>query len=185
MKAKGLLILFLVLALFVAGCGTQEAVSPEKTTSAPSLTKSFGTFKAKDFWGNKVDESIFAQSKVTMVNIWGTFCTPCSEEMPDLARLDKEIDGLQVVGIVIDAVDSNGNVIQSKYDKAMEIITSTGAKYTHLLPSPSLGECCLNGVTSIPVTIFVDHNGKIIGNAYIGSRSYQQWAAIISTLPLL
>ena len=184
MKTKCLLVLFVVLALFVTGCGMQEATPSEQATSAPTQANNFGTFKAKDLLGNKVNESIFAESKVTMINIWGTFCPPCIQEMPDLARLNKEIDGLQVVGIVIDAVDGDGNVIQSNYNKAIEIIKSTGADYTHLLPSPSLGSSCLNGVTSIPVTIFVDRNGNILGNAYIGSRNYQQWAAIINTLPL-
>ncbi|MBR4863119.1 MAG: TlpA family protein disulfide reductase [Oscillospiraceae bacterium] len=186
MKTKLFLVLILVLSLLIAGCGKTETAPTEATvsTTAPAQVGSFGAFEAEDLLGNKVTESIFAGHKVTMVNIWGTFCNPCINEMPDLAQLNKDFDGLQVVGIVIDAVGSDGKVIAKTYDEAVSIVKSTGADYTHLLPSPSLAKCCLSGVTSIPVTIFVDGNGDIIGNAYIGSRSYPQWAAIISSLPL-
>ena len=31
----------------------------------------------------------------------------------------------------------------------------------------------------IPVTLFLDGNGKVLGEAYIGSRNYDAWASII------
>lgn len=48
------------------------------------------SFTATDFKGNPVTSEIFAKNKLTMVNIWGTFCGPCIREMPDLARINKE-----------------------------------------------------------------------------------------------
>ena len=38
-------------------------------------------FSAKDIDGKNVSEAIFADSKITMVNVWGTFCGPCIREM--------------------------------------------------------------------------------------------------------
>ena len=35
------------------------------------------SFTATDFKGNPVTSEIFAKNKLTMVNIWGTFCGPC------------------------------------------------------------------------------------------------------------
>lgn len=48
------------------------------------------SFTATDFKGNPVTSEIFAKNKLTMVNIWGTFCGPCIREMPDLARINEE-----------------------------------------------------------------------------------------------
>ena len=48
------------------------------------------TFTATDLKGAAVTSEIFSKNKVTMLNIWGTFCGPCIREMPDLAKLNEE-----------------------------------------------------------------------------------------------
>ena len=73
------------------------------------------SFSSKDMAGNAVTSDIFAKNKLTMVNIWGTFCPPCIREMPDLAKLNSanKSKGVEVVGIPIDIVDEEGNVVPS------------------------------------------------------------------------
>ena len=70
------------------------------------------TFSGSDLNGNPVTIEIFAENKVTMLNIWGTFCGPCIREMPDLAKLNKENKdkNFEVVGIIIDILDQKGKV---------------------------------------------------------------------------
>ena len=69
-------------------------------------------FDTSDLDGNKVTEALFADNRVTMINIWGTFCPPCIREMPDLGQLstDYKAKGVQLVGVVIDALDRYGRV---------------------------------------------------------------------------
>ena len=184
MKKTVFLALFVILILLFAACGGAQAESADTKPAAPEKVGTFGAFETTDLQGNKVTQSIFAGHKITMINIWGTFCNPCIREMPELAKLNNEYEGLQVVGIVIDSTETSGKVITEKYNNAIGIIKTTGATYTHLFPSASLTQCCLKDVTSIPVTIFVNENGDIIGESYVGARNYQQWKEIIDNLPL-
>ena len=46
------------------------------------------------------------RGKVVLVNFWATWCVPCREEFPQLARLQKKLrgEGLRVLGISTDLV---------------------------------------------------------------------------------
>ena len=49
-------------------------------------------FRSLDLEGKEVKlGDIFKENKVTMVNVWATFCPPCREELPDIAKLGKEM----------------------------------------------------------------------------------------------
>ena len=159
------------------------AVPEESAAPAASETNrdSFGKFTATDLNGNEVTQGIFSNSDLTMINIWATFCGPCLQEMPDLGALSLEYadKGLQIVGFVVDVLDSSGNISSSQVDLAKEIVQKTGASYTHLLPSEDLIRIKLNAVSAVPETVFVDKNGNVVGEPLIGSRSEDDWKAII------
>lgn len=175
MRKISVLVYILVLGL-LCGC-SGETISTKKDECI------LGTFATTDMAGNPVNEKIFSGHKLTMVNIWATFCGPCIEEMPDLSLLQKEYgDDFQVIGIVVDAADKNGNVLSDKKADAAAIIETTGADYLHLLPSRSLNQAYLNDVQSVPETIFVDENGNQIGVRYFGAKNKTQWKKIIDTL---
>jgi thiol-disulfide isomerase/thioredoxin len=128
-----------------------------------------------------VTNDVFADYEVTMVNIWASYCNPCVNEMPDLAELNGEYQdqGFQIVGIILDATDSKGSVDDAVLADAMDIIESTGADYTHIIPSAAMLGAYLRNISSVPTTVFVNSEGGIIGSAYVGSRSKADWAAII------
>ncbi|WP_027728435.1 TlpA disulfide reductase family protein [Treponema sp. C6A8] len=142
------------------------------------------TFDTVDLNGNAVTDAIFKENKITMLNIWGTFCPPCIREMPDLAKLNEanKSKGLQVVGIPIDILDQTGKVFPKKKATADEIINSTGAHYTHIIPNYGMMSTFLRSIQAVPATIFVDSNGNQIGQMYLGARSQQDWQKIIDKL---
>ena len=119
-----------------------------------------------------------------MVNIWGTFCPPCIKEMPDLAKLNEanKSKGVEVVGIPIDIVDRMGNILPKPKADGEEIIAKTGANYTHVVPSKDMMNGLLRNIQAVPATIFVDKDGKIIGQVYLGARSQKDWQKIIDDL---
>jgi rhodanese-related sulfurtransferase/thiol-disulfide isomerase/thioredoxin len=141
------------------------------------------TFSSTDIAGNPVDETIFSGKKLTMVNIWATFCGPCINEMPELGALNTEYadKGFQIVGIVVDVIGNDGTVMPDMVDTVQEIIDLTGADYLHILPSEDLAEL-INQAEYVPTTIFVDENGSQVEELYVGSRSAEDWAMIIENL---
>lgn len=175
--------LLLVCCLFLgtfSGCKQKEAAP---TLPASPTIPLLNAFSATDIDGNVVDQQIFSGHKLTMVNIWATFCSPCIREMPDLAQLNTAYgEDFQVVGIVIDITDQYLQVLPEKKADAVQIIAETGADYLHLMPSESLYRAILGNVSSVPVTVFVDESGNQVGSAYIGSRSKTEWATIIEPL---
>lgn len=142
---------------------------------------SFTTF---DLYGRLVDESVFADKKLTMINIWATFCSPCLDELPELGAISREYEdkGFQIIGIAIDTTNTNGTYSLNQVDTAKGIAASTKADFLHILPSPDLNAAKLNAVMSVPETIFVDSQGNLVGKSYIGSRSGDAWKQIIDEL---
>ena len=138
-------------------------------------------FTSEDLDGNPVDDSIFADYPVTMVNVWATFCSPCIDEMPDLGALAAEYapKGLQIIGVVSDATDYQGGYNQEMVDLAREIVDITGANYLHLLPSADLMERKLGEIQAVPTTFFVDEHGAEIGEPLTGAHSADEWRSVL------
>ncbi|MEA5002659.1 MAG: TlpA disulfide reductase family protein [Christensenella sp.] len=183
MKRKITMILSIVLAavLLLAACAPHEvAVDTKAKTDGPV----FGDFKTQDLAGNEVTQDVFAGKKLTMVNMWATYCKPCLAEMPDLAQINKEYadKGFQVVGLVTDVTDQSGAVVSGQIDLAKEIVSKTGADYTQIIPSEVIVLKKLKDVTMVPETVFVDENGNQVGESVIGSRSKQEWIKLIDGL---
>jgi len=153
-----------------------EEVSEEMMEEAAEQTSVFGDFTAVTTDGEEVDQEIFAQADLTMVNIWGTFCGPCIYEMPDLGEIAREYEGtgFQIVGIVTDAYEPGDETVE-------EILEVTGADYTHLLLSMDLYNNYLSSVQVVPTTIFVDGEGKEVG-IYTGSREKDAWVEVIEEM---
>ena len=168
--------------------GKAEAPSDGTPASAaadsPAATGILSAFYATDIDGNFVDASIFEGHKLTMVNIWATFCGPCIQEMPELGKLNAEYGdkGFQIIGIVIDASDYTGEPIPEMVTLVRQIVSKTGADFAHILPSTDLNESILKDVSAVPTTIFVDEKGNQVGEQYIGSRSGEAWATVIDSL---
>ena len=159
---------------------------PDGTVSGAWAKKagSFSSFRASTLEGAPVDERLFSDYKLTMINVWATFCGPCLNEMPELGELSKNYasKGVQIVGVVIDAAESDGSISQSQVELARQLVERTGASYTHLLPSADLLSAGLSGVSSVPTTFFVDAKGNLVGESYVGARSADEWQGIIDGL---
>lgn len=176
----------LLAAVMLSGCGKEEGESgdlsgqetaPSEETSQPEEAV---VFEARDMNGNTVTSDIFSQSKLTMVNVWATYCNPCLSEMPELGELAGEYgqEEFRLIGIVSDVMEG---AEQEELDNAAELIEQTGADYTHLLLNQSLYNALLYDVSAVPTTFFIDENGKVLGGV-VGAREKAVWKEIIDGL---
>lgn len=195
MKKKvivALMAVIMIMAAVVVGCGTgatngtenapgkeDAAAGNEGVTqdeNAESEYVKFPEFVATTIMGDDIDSSIFADADVTMVNIWGTFCGPCINEMPDLAELYGELpEGCALVGIVSDVYG------EDNLDKAVKIVTETGVTYDNIIPDDVLYQFLAANVTGVPTTLYVDREGNILGGV-VGARSKDDYKAILEEL---
>ena len=142
------------------------------------------SFESTDLDGNKITSDIYSNNKITMINIWGTFCGPCIREMPELAQLSEEYKskGVEIIGIPIDIINEWGKLDAPAKSDALKIIDQTGVKYKNVVPTIEMFQTFLRGVQAVPTTIFIDKNGKLLGTSYLGSRSKKDWQKIIDKL---
>lgn len=183
---KFLILIAALCLLMLTACGQ---AAPEASPDAAEASDSgqtagiLSSFSTTDLDGNSVDQSVFADHKLTMVNIWATFCGPCISEMPELGTLASEYadKGLQIVGLVSDVADSDGNLDEKQLSLARDIVAETGANYTHIVPGEGLNGL-LSQVSGVPTTLFVDSEGKQVGKAYLGSNDLDGWKAVADEL---
>ena len=152
-------------SLFFVGCGSAENNSSAQT-SAAAVQGQFPAFTTTNLDGEQVTEKIFAQKKITVINIWGTFCPPCIEEMPELAEWSKNLSpDAQIIGLVCDVggVEDNKSI-----DAAKKILSQADADFVNIIPSKEIISY-LQKIDAVPTTIFVDAQGNILGEAVIGA----------------
>ena len=172
MKRK-LLLLMAAAILVVGAIGLTACGSKNSETES----KAFGEFQTVDLNGNEVTNEVFANSKLTMVNVWATYCGYCIDEMPDLGEISREYDKteFQILGLVSD-VTTPGEA------SAMEIVQTTGADYTHLVTNDQLSKGILQDAQAVPTTFFVDSKGNRIGAIYAGKKSKDEWKKIVEEM---
>lgn len=173
----------LLLAALLSGCADEEAELTGSGTAGATEEESSSVsivFEGQDTEGNAVSSDILAQSRLTMINVWATYCNPCLREMPELGQLPDEYDAadFQLIGIISDVME---DADQKTMDVAKSLIEQTGADYPHLLLNPSLYEALLTDVTAVPTTFFLDAEGNVL-DTVVGAMDKEAWEEKINGL---
>lgn len=182
---KKILASLLALAL-LCGCSAEESkennsASTEKPAQQEKTSGPLQDFTVIDLNSNAVTADVFADYDMTVVNVWGTFCGPCINEMPVLAKLAEEYaeKNVQFIGLVGDAINSSGEPDAEIIAEAKEIVAQTGADYLHLVPIGNLAAYLMPQISAFPTTIFVDSEGAQVGYAFAGALNEVQWVEVI------
>jgi cytochrome c biogenesis protein CcmG/thiol:disulfide interchange protein DsbE len=108
----------------------------------------------------------------TVINLWASWCGPCRDELPLLAKADKAYDRrLRVIGV--DFADASP-------DAAIELAKTSGVTYPLLVDRASSVKVALR-VIGLPQTVFVDAQGRMVATERAPFRSYADLTAAIRT----
>src|SRR5690242_6152553 len=88
--------MIVVAALVVAWCVFLAFFGPGRgggaePSLAPSSMLADYNWRLRDIDGNPVDFSLF-KGKAVFLNIWATWCPPCVQELPSIAKLSQNPD---------------------------------------------------------------------------------------------
>ncbi len=122
-------------------------------------------FETTDLDGNPIkSEDLFRDNRITMVNLWGTWCPNCVNEMAELAKIHTR---LQEKGCGIIGVEWEQKPLEEVGETARAIMAANGTNY----PSVLMPENCpiLNEASSYPTTYYVDSEGRILTFPIVGA----------------
>jgi thiol-disulfide isomerase/thioredoxin len=177
MKKIAILLLIAMLGFVAVGCGGEP--NKEETDNAENATNTspmFPSFETVDLDDQPVTDRVFAEHQLTLVNIWGTYCDPCREELPALQALYQEMaaKNVNVIGIVVDG-EENDLV-------ALQMIKEYGITYANLMPSDNLKKNLFTRLPGVPTSFFVNDKGEVVGDMVVGARTGAQYKAMIDQL---
>ena len=192
MKKRLCLLLALTLLLGLAACG-QSAPAPEASPAEAAETEELTpgaeptadpapaeeaeapaglVFSTTDRDGKVWDQSALSDYSLIMLNFWEPWCPPCVAEMPDLETLSRAYAdrGFLILGVY----STDG-----QEDSVDAILEKCGTSY------PILHYCSAFDVLQtgyVPTTVFLNAAGELVGESYVGARSYEAWAQIVEGL---
>ncbi|GGJ57316.1 TlpA family protein disulfide reductase [Streptomyces brasiliensis] len=139
---------------FVTGNNGIDTVAKGHRAAAPDLS-------GKTIDGKTLDVADY-KGKVVVVNIWGSWCSPCRAEGPNFAKVSKEYAtrGVQFVGI---------NTRDTSTTPAVNFEKEQGITYPSLYdPTGKLMLRFKKGTLNpqlIPTTLVIDRDGKLAARA--------------------
>ena len=122
------------------------------------------SFETTDTEGNIItSEDLFSSNKITMINIWASWCGPCIRELPELQAISERLKekNCGVIGLLY---DGDG---EEALETAKKLMTDNGVSYPVILPPENVDS--LFPLEAFPTTYFVDSEGKIVSEPIVGA----------------
>lgn len=178
----------LMMAAGISACNASSKTSSSEATTTESKQadakaedskqaesdkedKKFPEFTAKTVSGENISSDLFKDSKLTVVNVWGSWCGPCVQEIPELQKLyesmkDKDVN---VIGLAQDA--------GTDLDAVKEIIDKNKVTYQNIVPEGATEDFVMS-LMAFPTTFFVDSDRNIVG-VIQGGRNLEAFTAAV------
>lgn len=111
-----------------------------------------------------------------VINLWGSYCTPCRKEMPILEEFSQEYEGrVQMIGVDFqdNQVDGDGG--------AKALVAKTGVTYPLYTDFEGLvAEAPLPRVPALPFLLFVDADGQVVAWEAVIVDSVEQLEELVA-----
>lgn len=151
---------YTLVAVVVAGCsGGGTSTSQESFVAGNGLVtfiKSQDRIKAPVLAGMTLSGTNYSQAsgRITVVNVWASWCAPCRAEIPALIALSKKYKETTFIGILTRDNPPTAEAFQRRFK----------------IPYPTLiDDSILIGfkgslpANAIPTTVVIDRDGKVAG----------------------
>lgn len=134
-------------------------------------------FDLVDINGKPLKKSDFA-GRVCVVDIWGTWCPPCRQEIPSFVKLHDKYSqyGFQMVGLN----QERGPSEEANIKTVKEFVANNSVNYPCAMISEEV-LAQLPEFQGFPTTLFIDHKGKVRMKS-VGFHEYGFMAAAVETL---
>ncbi|HJT22359.1 MAG TPA: TlpA disulfide reductase family protein [Nitrospira sp.] len=162
-----------VLSLIMIGCTVFAGMgSPAHSAAAkdpyaalqihrPASESSIASFNLKALDGG-VFRSRDVMGKVVLLNFWATWCGPCKEEMPSLARLQAQFDPARVRVVTVTA--------DMQVQGIKQFLTQLGIDLPVLFDEEQEVSRSFM-VRGLPTTVLIAPDGRPLGRA-VGPRAW-------------
>ena len=108
--------------------------------------------------------------KPTVINLWASWCTECRDELPLLARADREYgDRVRFLGI---------DIKDAAPEAALRLAERSGVTYAQLVDRTGRTQAPLR-YSGLPQTVLVDAQGRMVFTERAPFRSYADVTAAI------
>jgi thiol-disulfide isomerase/thioredoxin len=106
--------------------------------------------------------------KVVLLNFWATWCGPCKEEMPSLARLQSQFDPaeVRVVTVTTDLYPQGIKQFLNHLGINLPVLFDEDQELSRRFM-----------VRGLPTTVLIAQDGQAIGRA-VGPRSWDSWESV-------
>jgi thiol-disulfide isomerase/thioredoxin len=109
------------------------------------------------------------KGKVVLLDFWASWCAPCKQELPHLARLDREYrdKGLIIIGIAC----------QSKPEDVTPLVQSNNIEYQVYMDDGNRTAAAWE-VPAFPSLVLIGRDGKVAA-AMVGGRPYEALQSMV------
>lgn len=161
--AAALVVVIVVAATFYNRLSAEEGIAPalppvaeaaDSQTPAEEEAVLAPDFTVVDAEGNSVALSDHLGQPVVL-NFWASWCGPCKSEMPAFDAVSAELAG-QVQFMMVNLTDGNRETM----DSATAFIAAEGYSFPLLFDTEAAAATAY-AVRSIPMTLFIDAEGRI------------------------
>jgi cytochrome c biogenesis protein CcmG/thiol:disulfide interchange protein DsbE len=136
----------------------------ESSTSTAMVGEFVPAFELPEVMDTSVllDESLFQQQPLTLLNVWAAWCGICKTEHHFLHQLKEQ-------GITIIGLDYRDDRIAAK-----QVLEQTGSPYQAVIFDPRGSLAMDLGVFGTPTTFLIDQNGVIL-HRFTGALDEKKW----------
>ncbi|MGH7215884.1 MAG: peroxiredoxin family protein [Nitrospiraceae bacterium] len=151
MKSRRSNTVFMVIALLVALAGLPAFDVWSMGSRVPTVGMQAEDFQLADLDGKTQSLSQY-RGKIVLVNFWATWCKPCTTEMPAMQTMYDKLRDKGFVVLAVNELEDDAKVREhiKQYGHTFPVLMDRDNKVANQF-----------GVFGLPVSVFVDQEGRV------------------------